>query len=164
MSRRKPPNYGLKKKINYAFNNWIDALNKFEANEVDKAVKSALKKASKPIYADMEKEFEETHPGGGYTAKDLVQSQVKKEDFVYVKNIRYKNSQSSKGKGWVAFFFDYGAPQFKSAKAKASEDFISRAFGWGENVARREEVNKILTDELNKAFEKLQKKITDGAK
>lgn len=164
MSRRKPPNYGLKKQINNALNNWVNALDKFEVDEVDKAAKTALKKASKPIYADMKKEFTDIHPGGGYTAKDLTQSQIKKEESVYVKNIRYKNSQSSRGKGWVAFFFDYGAPQFKDPKAKASENFISRAFGYDDNEARRQEINKILTEELNKAFEKLQKKITDGTK
>ena len=152
--------YGFTKDLDVGLGKLMEALYKFGNEEVERASKEALRRATDPIYNDMLKEFTVNHPGTGATAKDLKKGNPRKgkDAGSYQSTVEFLR-RGTTGRGFVALFFDYGAPHLKSAKSKASVGFINRAFGIEGNPARAEEIKQIITEEIAKAIARCQKEI-----
>lgn len=145
---------GITKEFEVGLSELMQALYKFGNEEVEKASKEALRKATEPIYQDMLKEFTVNHPGTGATAKDLKKGEPKaKGEGGYGATVQYLR-RGTTGRGFVALFFNYGVPHMKSAKSKASIGFIQRAFGIEDNPERAKEIKAILTEEIQKAIQR----------
>lgn len=157
--RKTTSTYAAKKEIEASFAIVDKALAQFASKDVDKAVRNALAKAEEPVYQDMYKEFSTVHQGKGKTLKDLDKGAPRRtSDGGYKATVQYLR-RGTGNKGFVALFFDYGSPHFKDPKAKASEGFIDRAFGYKGNPSREKEIQDIIREELDKAFASLQSKM-----
>lgn len=144
--------FGITKELEVGLSELMTALYKFGNEEAQKASKEALRRASEPVYEDMLKEFTVNHPGTGATAKDLQKGEPKdKGGGEFRATVQYLR-RGTTNRGFVALFFNYGAPHMKSAKSKASVGFIQRAFGIEGNPARAKEIENILKDEIQKAI------------
>lgn len=127
--------------------------------------KKALNEAIQLPAADMKKEFTENHPGTGATAKDfrITSARIENTSLGYYSKAEYKR-RGTTGRGFVALFFDYGVPHLHSPRSKASEGFISRAFGTdGKNTARREEIDSILRKHITEGIEEVQRELASRA-
>lgn len=149
---------------NLYFEHLTEELNKFKTKEIDKICKEALEKAIELPAEDMEWEFDVNHVRSGNTQKGFKQTKPQKNNKTgsYTISAGYFRKQ---GTGFVAMFFDYGNPYMDSPKSKASEGFIARAFGTGENGdIRREMIEGILEKRVRKGIEEMQARLAAKAK
>ena len=154
--------------IDSQFDAILKALDELPKKESAVAAKQALQRAIDIVYPDMEYEFKVKHPGvskdnPNATLKDLVKHPPRAEagsgGRSFTAGIEYLRKRTD-GKGFVALFFDLGAPHFVSPKALSSEGFIDRAFGRnGANPARLEEIRAIVEDEYRQALQRTEQKM-----
>lgn len=148
------------------FSEFEKQLKALESDQVDKIAKAALNEAIELPAEDMLKEFTEVHPGTGATAADFKVTKARKENkgLGYYTKAEYQR-RGTKKRGFVALFFDYGVPHFRSPESKGSEGFISRSFGTdGKHPQRREEIDNILKKHIQAGLEEVQKELANKAK